>query len=678
MIMVRQQLILSISYLLLTIVFSIIFQFSLLEYLTFWGLVIWLIALPGYAVLELLDMKLNSVYEYIFISQSMGLAMLCYFSWLLNAKIGLPYYSGVWFTQILILLSIARRVLKKRYLWREFQLKVSNHFSDVNFTVIIGLAILSLLISIPMLKNFVLVDNSLYLFGTAGVEGLWHIGNIAQLKMDFKYADIHQYGYRSVYHFFSYIPVTIFSKLSSLEASTIFYKFFPVYYYSGLLGVAYIFAIKVFKRMSVGILTVVCLVFMDNLSILRYLSYKLGLDWLEFIHFKPTIISALVASPSHVIGLTIAFSLFILLPSDFERTRKELIGRAIISAFILGALIGFKTTNFIVAGLSVLLYSLYKILRHRDNTYFFIGFFALFVSLPFIYDILVFKTESLRVNPLFFVKASNMANYLNFFDLNLYIFGLIVVLLIYLLLQLGPRLLIFARVHMLDANFSSVYLFIYINFIIGIVLSLIVTPNSHPYNTMYFFRYALSSVSLLLGFHIFSVYELIKRNKFIQVLYVSFLMLYFSGGVYTFFRFRNVPSVTIAFSKVEALRVIRDVSQNDSKIMSNQFAWPMHTHNELFYLYTAISERTVLSEGSTFVSPRYYLKSDQFQSIRNDIEVFYSTKSPVVAKTILDKWHADFVINDLEYDKSIVFDPNFLTLIFRSEVIEVYRYSRAK
>lgn len=135
---------------------------------------------------------------------------------------------------------------------------------SADFAIALSFLVLALLMANGNMKNAVQTGQQINFYGTAGIEGLWHLGNAAYMKKSFDFADIHHNGFKYAYHIFIYIFIALASNLLHLELSELFFKFLPVYLLFFLLITAYVTGGVIFKRRMAGLIAALCLLFLDD------------------------------------------------------------------------------------------------------------------------------------------------------------------------------------------------------------------------------------------------------------------------------------------------------------------------------------------------------------------------------------------------------------------------------
>jgi len=662
-------------------IFAVTYQFSFLELVVFSLFVVSLLLLPGGLAVSALSLPEMSGKSRFVLANALGLAGLCYFSWLLNAKFKLPYYSGTYLLTtlsfIFLLQILVRRgisALPFRRLWE----RMARLFQSVELTVALLLALLAVLASNGFVKNPLVQDGSFCFWGTTGMEGIWHLGNVAYMKKDFDFGDIHQNGFKYVYHFFIYIFVALASNLCEVSTVTVFFKFLPIYLFFFLSYSCYVAGSLIFGSRWIGIIASFLALFMDDAAFAIKLGQILHSSWLEYLHLGPKITSTFFNSPTFTAALIIFFPLLVLLKNHAVSARLGHCADSttVVAGFLAGSIVGFKTSTFLVLGLGLIIMAANEFLRQRRTFHLMTGIWALVVSLPFLIDLQQSPLASLSLNPAFFPLTSAMGRHLlRLVELPLFRWVLVfAILVIYLLIELGPRLL---SLKYLPADWrlqSGGVNLVWLCGIIGVAITLLVTPSTDPYNAMYFHRFGSVCLAFLTGR---TLMDLFKHKKQHTLLIATICLFYLAGGWYTFFRLRSEPSLRVPQDKIAGLQKLVSPRTNDFKtIISNRFHYAEGTANEnIFYLYSAFSENQVLSEGERFSVIRF-ADSLALKRVRDDIALFYSTLDQQVARKILEKWSVDYVIVDLEYDQKLHFDAAFLQKVHDSENLIIYAFCR--
>ncbi|GEM_PF-5198635 len=653
---------------------SSVFQFSILDLIVFVAYIALLVFFPGYMLLSLFSFSGIPRPAVFVLANAIGLASLCYFSWLLNAKLGLPYYSYVYALALLYIVHFAKswRSRKEKMFALE---KMIPTLGSAECGIALVLGIFALLLSSGMMKNGAVTNGNYDFYSTVGIEGLWQLGNIAYLKKSFDFADIHQNAHKFPYHIFIYIFIALGSKLAHLEIATIFFKFLPLYQFFALLGSAYVLGCIFFKNRLVGIMSAVFIVLLDDAVFAVKLAPLLNAEWLKYLYFGPKITSALFSSPTHVAALMIFIPAVLLLKNPAADPANERLKKMALAGFLLGTIVGFKVNSFAVIALSLVILAALEVVVHRRANFLLAGCIAFIVSFPLLLDIQQAAPRSFIANIGYFPLSSSLGQFL--LDLSGSRGILLILIPIYLVLELGPKLLSFRFIFYDWKSSEDGVKFLWVCSVTGITVALLVTPSYNPYDAMYFHRFACMCLVLFMGRTF--VHWIASKSKKSAAIFAMICLFYLSGGLYTFFRLRAESTLKVPVDKIAALKTLRTPNDHEFKtIMSNRFAWDGDMPNvNRFYLYSAFAENIILSEGEAY-SPIHHADSLAFKAMRRDIQTFYATPDARVAKNIIEKWNIDFVIIDLEFGQRLNFETGFLEKIHESKNMLIYAYRKTE
>lgn len=661
--------------------YSSIYQFAFADFAHFLAYTVVFIIIPGGLATSALSLSGFSLKSKFILANALGLSGLCYFSWLLNAKFKLPYYSGVYLVVALSLFFLLKNIAGRQAgLWQLSCLprRILNLSRSIELAVLLSIALLAILVSNGFTKNAIIQDGDFRFYGTAGVEGIWHMGNVAYMKKDFDFGDIHQNGFRFAYHFFIYIFVALASNLFSIDTATTFFKLLPIYSFFFLLYSCYVCGSTVFRSRQAGVLAALLALFMDDAAFAVKLGQMLNSTWLEYFYLGPKVTSAYLSSPSYSPALIVFFPLLLLFrnqgfPLKSGRVDTSMV---IIAGFLIGTISGFKVSTFLVLGLALMILAAIEFFRQRTVFCMATGVFALAVSFPFLNDLQKSSFASLSFNPAFFPLSSMLRqDLLSLLEASPY-HPLVVVsiLIIYLPIELGPRLLSLKYLRSDWQRQTESLRLVWLCGIVGVILTLLITPSIDAYNAMYFHRFGAVCLAFLMGRTLLDAFG---HKKLKLVLISSLCFFYVAGGLYTFFRLRSEPALKVPQDKIVGLQKLVSPQDNGFKVvMSNRFSYAESESNEnIFYLYSAFSENKVLSEGERFSIIRF-ADSLGLKRVRDDIARFYATNDHHVARTILEKWSVDYVIVDLEYDQKLHFDASFLEQVHASKSLIIYAFRR--
>lgn len=662
-------------------IYSNIFQFSLVGFGLFLAYTVAFVLFPGSLATSALSLSGFSLKSKFILANALGLSGLCYFSWLLNAKFRLPYYSGVYLIVALSSLCAVTSLTKSQTKIAQVLCRRRNLlalFQSSEFTVLLLIALLAILASNGLVKNVVVQNGNYCFYGTAGLDGIWHLGNVAYLKKDFDFADIHQNGFDFGYHFFVYLFAALASNLLDLNTATVFFKCLPIYLSFFLLYSGYVTGSSIFGSRRIGIASALLVLFMDDAVISIKLAQVLNSSWLEYLYFGPKLTSAYLNSPSYNAALITFFPLLLLFGNGSTQVRmdRRSISTMLAAGFLIGTMVGFKASTFAVLAMSLMVLAALEIFKHRNASVTLIGVIALLVSLPFLIELLGLPNEKFRFNPGYFPFESALGrDLLAHSSVPVHQFGIALVIVItYLVAELGPRLLSLKFIAVDWRRPLDGVSLVWVCAVLGISLSLLMTPSSDAYNAMYFHRFGCVCLAFLMGR---TLITLLDGKSWPAILTFAFCIFYVAGGLYTFFRLRPEATLRVPQDKIAGLQSLANPEEPDFRvILSNRFSYEDgDSQANLFYLYSAFSENIVLSEGERYSVIRFS-DSLRLQQVRDDIARFYATNDHHVARTILEKWSVDYVIVDLEYDQKLHFDASFLEQVHASKSLIIYAFRR--
>lgn len=660
---------------------STFYQFSLLDLALFLVYACAFVVVPGGLALSALSLPGLSSKSRFVLANALGLSGLCYFSWLLDAKFKLPYYSGIYLISGLSFFYLLFSFVTRRAKIAEalsLQNRIPGLFQSSEFTVLLLVALLSMFAANGLARNAILQDGSLCFYGTAGLDGIWHMGNVAYMKRDFDFADIHQNEFKYAYHFFIYVFAALACNIFDLSTASVLFKFLPIYSVFFLLYSCYVSGSAIFGSRRIGIAAAILVLFMDDAVISIKLGQILNSGWLEYLYLGPKITSAFLNSPSYTAALVTFFPLLLLFKNRCSRVKvdRTYISIVIAAGFMIGTIAGFKASTFLVLGLGLMVLAAIEIFRHRSAFFTSIGVMALLVSLPFLIELQGSPNEKFRFNPAYFPFESALGrDLLALSSTPAYLYGIaLAIVIIYIVVELGPKLL---SIRFIVADWrrpvDGVNL-IWICAIIGVGLTLLITPSSDAYNAMYFHRFGCVCLAFLTGR---TLVFLFRQKGWSAILFSGLCLFYAAGGLYTFFRLRSEASLRVPQDKIAGLQTLVNPHDAEFKtIIGNRYSYEEEFSQEnIFYLYSAFSENTILSEGERYSVIRF-ADSLALQRVRDDIAVFYTTDDRDTAREILEKWSVDYVLVDLEYGQRLHFAPTFLKQVYTSENLIIYAFRR--
>jgi hypothetical protein len=585
-------------------------------------------------------------------------------TWTTNPQVPLQdYYRYSW---IFWLLLVAIIILFLKKLLKKGKPKTP-------FSLVIGLVCV-LAICLTVFRNSLDFPFGMAFFGPNGHDAVFHLSLIekfAQNPFNFahpQYAGAILSNYHFVFDYFS----GVLSKIFSIPAATLYFRFLPL-----IFGVTLVFLLqKLMTKWSYS-------PFEKTLGyLLVFLSGSFG--------FIPKIFSgqeifsgestfwanqsaSLFLNPPFVLSLIFLIIFLLNFPEDKKIRPLQFIKLA----FLGGLLAQTKVYSFVL-----LLGGLF--LSGQFGLMFAVGTFGGLISLPFS----SLSGSPFSFNPLWFPKSlfasfdrlywprfvqawqsyEASGNFPKLLAVN--VFALIT----FLVGNLGMRIL--GLFHMAKAKPVSIsQKIVYGIIIVGLLLPLVIVQNDNPWNTIQFMYYSLFFLSLLTARVIVRL-SLSIKNLFLRIIFlVIILSLATLTSVGTLKDYvGNSSPARVSFTEMQALAVLK--GEPNGIVLS-----PLYTQNNQIavpkplYAYVSSAYISALSGQSEFMSDTINLDITGFnyQGRSRDIQRFYSTKDSVWAKSFLEKNRIKYIYETPLQKMQLSSTDLSLTKIFDSGEINIYQ-----
>jgi hypothetical protein len=151
--------------------------------------------------------------------------------------------------------------------------------------------------------------------------------------------------------------------------------------------------------------------------------------------------------------------------------------------------------------------------------------------------------------------------------------------------------------------------------------------------------------------------------------------------------FVTLPTDKTSASRIEALHYLRDHSTPQSIVASHRFT--LHGADESYYLYSAFSERPMVSEGARYGSllaaiseivdsarglHRIPLAMDTLAVRRAALDTIYYSADLESVRSALHRYHVQFILLDRELNQQLLIDPGAVAdPFFSNRSMDIWR-----
>jgi len=571
------------------------------------------------------------------------------------------HYSWIFWLLIAVILVIFLKKLHK------------NGRPKTPLSLIIGL-ICVLTICLTVFRNSLDFPFGMAFFGPNGHDAIFHLSLIEKFAQDpFNFAHPQYAGaVLSNYHFvFDYFS-GVLSKIFSIPATTLYFRFLPVVF-----GIALVLLLqKLMTKWSYSpfekVLGYLLVFFSGSFGFIPKLFTGQEIFSGESTFWANQSASLFLNPP---FALSLIFLLLFLLNLPEGKKIRPL--QFIKLAFLGGLLAQTKVYGFIllIAGL---------FFSGQFGLMLAVGVFGGLVSLPFT----SLSGSPFSFNPLWFPRSlfasidrlywprfvqawqsyEASGNFPKLLAVNIF------ALLVFLLGNLGLRFLgLFrmAKEKAADASQKIVYGII----IVGLLLPLVIIQNDNPWNTIQFMYYSLFFLSLLTARVIvrlsLSIKSLILRIIFLVII-LSLATLTSIGTLKDYIG--NSSPARVSFTEMQALAVLRGeprgIVLSPLYVQDGAIAVP-----KPLYAYVSTAYISALSGQPEFLSDTINLDITGFnyQERSRDVQRFYSTKDKVWAKSFLEKNKIKYIYETPLQKMQVSPGDLALTKIFDSGEINIYQ-----
>jgi hypothetical protein len=558
--------------------------------------------------------------------------------------------------------------------------------SGATWTPYFFIASLSVLILyfLYVLRNGSVTDGYMYFYRSFTDDGLFHIGNAAQLLHSpaIMIKDIHYIGSSFYYHDFSLYFIALISYLTGIELVTTYCKlYFPLIGFVLTLSL-WSLSFNLYKREGICLILIFIIFFSHNLSFIVPVGKALFLRDIDPLFGLPITISGvfldrgpgtLLHNPSHPASITVLILGCYAFLKALEDKGKFFL---ILSIVCFSTLVKFRMTTYVVAMAGLFFTSVLFFYRgERIPFKIFAGsaLLAIPFCLPYLpyFRVLSNTRRAITFKPLEVIArhgAKWRSGRLNFpgieiidcFMLFLGMFWLRWIGIYYWVRKSFRNWKGMSGIEEREAMdprriLEFVFLF---SLLFGTAISI-------------FFDFPGSDLFLMVGLTLFSVYvakaiyEVFNYTKLhgaviAGMLFVAVLSFthYVTNNAYEF------EVLKISQEEVDALRYLRDNSEKHAVVLGKRFDKVLTsgiTDEEKFYQYSAFSERQMVDEGNKYGNR--HIPKEVRRKRREDIQEFYSTQNRDKALGLIRKYGFNYVLlekgESLHYDTKGILEPFF-------------------
>jgi len=631
--------------------------------------------IPGFFILSLVKEKLSST-EKTVLGTSLGFLIFTLISFLLS-------FLKLRFLVLPVVLFFVFLFFKKK-LW----VKLPTFRKILSLPVLV-ISIGALAQSLLLLKSGLPYQGGLAFWGVHGYDGIWHTSLIAEIVRTFPPQNP---GFPPLllknYHFLTDLLMAQTHLLTRLPIINLYFRFFPLFFAFLLNGLVYLFTLRWSGRKDVALLAI----FWTSLAgSFGWILPRLGMgsnNWeTAFWGIQPP--SAFV-NPPFGVSLIVILTLLILLDLYFQKKEKILF---ILTAMILGLLVGFKIYGFLVFILALGLVGLWQFLKKKDFSLLAVclagGLISLGIYLPFSQG----STSFLVFQPGWFlrtmIQAPDRVNWRNlelrwqtysayhdFFNLSWLIF---LATLIFLFGNLSARFLGFFVLPERIKNRSFLDKILLLILILSFLPPLLFIQKAVPWNSIQFLYYFTFFFSFLAALTTAKILIFLKKKIFKIVFLVILIAVSLPSSLETLYWFNApVPTTLLGKEEVEALSFLKKNSRPEDLILTYPYGElqikhfpkppvPMTYYNSPYVSFFS-NRRVYLEDQNAAIILGY-----PWEERLSEVKTFFKTEEEKEAREFLDKRGIDYLYlvsrQDLVADK----DKLGLNKIFENGSVRIFK-----
>jgi hypothetical protein len=511
--------------------------------------------------------------------------------------------------------------------------------------IIITILISSFLLSITMFRSGLLYNFGLGFWGPNGHDGIWHLALINQLIQNVPPQNpIFSGTILSNYHWGYDFLVSIFSKITFISPSILYFQILPLLFAIILGFLSFKFAYLVTKNYKTSFFFVLLNYFASSFGWIVTLikSDQIGGESL----FWSMQSASTLLNPPFTLSLIILLSGLLLW---IKHKNTNSIFYAFITGLVFSSLCSVKVYAGALIGISLALFWLIKLISTKkfSKFNFWICVFTGITSIVILYLLGVFNNSSLlEFKPLWFVHsmiespdkfywpklASFRYNQTNIFISILVELSLIC---IFLIGNLGLRIFGFGHFiySLIKQKKSDINLIFLIILTFSFLIPLLFVQKGTAWNTIQFFYYFLFFINFYLASFLSSLWT---KNKAI-----TFLILFFAcfGSIATLKDyFGNPPPSSLPKNEINALTFLK--SQSDGYVLT--YPYNKYLKNNIItpiplYAYETTAYVSAFSRKQVFLEDEMNLDITGFnwQTRRQLVDKFFTSTDKYFARGVL-------------------------------------------
>jgi hypothetical protein len=513
--------------------------------------------IPGFLLLKLFKLKLTRIEEFV-ISWHLGISLFIIATYLLS----LISASHLYFYFLLILNLVLLKIRKR--------IKISsfNILKKINWQIALIILIGSIAFSYSMFFSGLITDQGLQYVGVNGNDGVRHVAYIKIMKFAFppQHPSLSGVDLKGFHYFYDFL-ISKISLFYGFSVENLNFRFFP-FFISILYGLSFFLFSSVFTKNNLKkILILFFAYFSHSFSLLFYLfNNQVDISYSSAV--QPI---GLIINPFIVFSIAILTICLYLIPKIKDSWKY-----GIIIAIILGILSQIKVYAGIIGIVSLILYSVYLILRFKKKYLFPI---ILVLSLSAFLTAITFFPNNYKQGGLVWASllfyrqfmTSNFLDFLNwetkktiYLEHNNYIrLGLsyLQAIAIYWILALGLRSIIFLKVKNV---FTKIFWLKDYNFLLfsacftAAVIPSFFIQSVSVFDTVQFFWILLPLLSIPAGI---IYHQFLNRGGYIAIISIILLLILTIPGNVDFF-IKYIPRKSSIILSKNDLTFLNKVSKN--------------------------------------------------------------------------------------------------------------------
>ena len=537
--------------------------------------------------------------------------------------------------------------------------KVLNYFS-ISKPSLVLILIGTFVWSLVMVRSGIVYDYGMGFWGPNGHDGVWHIALINSLARGSWEMPIFAGEVIKNYHIGFDLFVAIIHKLTFIPVTTLYFQVLPpiMAFFIGFFAYKFVYSWR--KSTTQAFWALFFIYFGGGFGAIVTLIRGQGIagDSMFWVQSQVTTL----INPSLAFSLLLIFlSLGLLYKGVENKNKKKLIAAAV----IFGLLIQIKVyAGLLILG-SLLVVSIFKLIKGRENRLIKVFLGALVVSTLVTLPLYSSAKSTFEFQPFWFLETmmavSDRANWPKFYEAMINyraagnwpraLLAYIVAFVIFYYGNLGTRLLhdfyLVKKLRVIK-NVSWIDVMLITIIVSGIVMPLLFVQKGTPWNTIQFMYYSLALSGIYAGF-VFADILHTQKKKVSKAIIISVLMIFTLPTTIATMR-HYLPTNPPAILSTEELEATRFLSEKPDGIVLTYLYGVVPLGTEIpsnlipLYLYTSTSYVSAYADKPVFLEGESNLNISSYDwpKRKEEISVFYDSLDQVEVRKFLND-------NDITY-----------------------------